>query len=211
MSKTHRKHPPMARPTWQDMDEMPPIKGLVLAGGQSARMGEDKGEIDYHGKPQREFAADLIAESCENTFISCRSDQTDTIGSTYSPLPDTFIDLGPFGALLSAFRSDPNTAWLVVACDLPLLDQTSIQQLIAARDPQKLATAFRNGEDAFPEPLVAVWEPRSYPVLLRYLGEGRCCPRKVLLNEEILLIDPVNRDVLSNANTPEEAARHGRT
>lgn len=32
---------------------LPPLCGLVLSGGKSLRMGQDKGQIAYHGKPQR--------------------------------------------------------------------------------------------------------------------------------------------------------------
>ncbi|MEM9326038.1 MAG: NTP transferase domain-containing protein, partial [Bacteroidota bacterium] len=56
----------------QYMRHIPPIKGLVFAGGQSIRMGRDKGAINYHGKPQREHMADILSEFTENTYLSVR-------------------------------------------------------------------------------------------------------------------------------------------
>lgn len=185
-------------------EAIPPIYGLVLAGGKSQRMGEDKGLIDYHGKPQREYMADLLDSLCDKTFLSCRPDQVDLLDSNYSALPDQFLGLGPFGAIASAFLQHPNRAWLVVACDLPLLNQSTLQQLIDHRDPSKIATAFNSPVNEFPEPLIAIWEPKSYLVLLQFLTQGYSCPRKVLINSDVQLIDAAKPEALSNVNKPEE-------
>jgi len=182
----------------------PPLYGLVLAGGKSRRMGRDKGLIDYHGKPQREYSADLLTHYCERTFLSCRPDQLASLASPYPAIADTFTGLGPFGAILSAFREYPDHAWLVIATDLPLLDQTALAQLVAKRHISKTATAFHSPVTGFPEPLIAIWEPRSYPVLLQFLAQGYSCPRKALINSDIELVDAANPDVLKNVNHPEE-------
>lgn len=182
---------------------LPPIYGLVLAGGESRRMGQDKGLLNYHGKSQREYMADLLSAVCEKTFISGQAGQL--IESSYSIIQDAFLNLGPYGAILSAFRQFPNVAWLVVACDLPLLDAPALQQLIQNRNPSKIATAFQSATEPFPEPLIAIWEPKSYPVLLQFLGQGFSCPRKVLINSDIELLQAENPDALINVNEPEEA------
>ncbi len=181
---------------------LPPLYGLVLAGGESKRMGQDKGGLDYHGKPQREYAADLLSQFCEQTFISTRPGQA--VESAYSLLEDKFLDLGPYGAILSAFRQYPNAAWMVVACDLPLLDEIALQQLLDQRNRSKMATAFHNPETDFPEPLITIWEPRAYPALLQFLAQGYSCPRKVLINSDIQLVEAQNPDALRNVNAPEE-------
>lgn len=182
----------------------PPLYGLVLAGGRSVRMGQDKGLMDYHGKPQREHAADLLNAFCEKTFLSCRSDQVATLDSSYPALPDTFEGLGPFGAILSAFREHPDVAWVVIACDLPLLDAPTLQHLTQERRTSQIATAFISPNDNMPEPLIAIWEPKSYAVLLQFLAQGYSCPRKVLLNSEVHLIEPAQPQALTNVNSRAE-------
>lgn len=181
---------------------LPPVYGLVLAGGESRRMGQDKGLLNYHGKPQREYAADLLSGICEKTFISGRAEQQ--IETAYPIVTDTFLNLGPTGAILSAFREYPNAAWLVVACDLPLLDEATLQQLVQNRNPSKIATAFQSATESFPEPLIAIWEPKAYPVLLQFLGQGYSCPRKVLINSDIELLQAENPAALQNVNEPAE-------
>lgn len=183
---------------------IPPVHGLVLAGGKSQRMGQDKGLLDYHGKPQREHVANLLQPICEKTFISGRADQK--IESACPVLADSFLNLGPYGAILSAFRQHPNVAWLVVACDLPLLDTATLQQLLKNRNHSKVATAFQSPTESFPEPLVTIWEPKAYPILLQFLAQGYTCPRKVLINNDIELLQVENAAALTNVNEPSERA-----
>jgi molybdopterin-guanine dinucleotide biosynthesis protein A len=190
---------------WRQMT--PPIYGLVLAGGKSLRMGEDKGAMVYHQKTQREHVADLLQPHCEKVFVSCRPDQAAQIEleQPYPILPDTFLGLGPLGAILTAFRQNPDAAWLVAACDLPLLNSDTLQQLTRARDAAKIATAFRQpGEEGWPEPLITIWEPKSYLLAMQFLAQGYSCPRKILINSDIRLIDCSLPEALKNVNTQEE-------
>ncbi|GAB3536481.1 hypothetical protein GCM10027443_26930 [Pontibacter brevis] len=185
----------------------PVLNGLVLAGGKSLRMGQDKGAMLWHGKAQRYYVADLLKEFCPEVFISCRPEQQPEFDSAYKTLADTFTGLGPYGAILSAFREQPDAAWLVVACDLPLLDQHTLQHLTENRNLAAVATTFESPYDGFPEPLITIWEPKSYPLLLSFLAQGYTCPRKVLRNSDINLLKPMNPDALLNVNTPEESGR----
>jgi molybdopterin-guanine dinucleotide biosynthesis protein A len=189
-------------------DTIPVLNGLVLAGGKSARMGVDKGQIAWHGKPQRYFMADLLAAFCPEVYISCREDQqSDIEKSNYRIIKDAYSGLGPYGAILSAFQERPDVAWLVVACDLPLLDAPTIQYLIQQRRVSAVATSFQSPHDSLPEPLVAIWEPKSHELLLSFLEEGRSCPRKVLMNSDVQIIQPLSPEPLMNANTPHVAQK----
>ncbi len=182
----------------------PKLNGLVLAGGKSERMGFDKGSVNWHGKEQRYHMADLLGSFCEEVFISCRPDQQLRIESPYLSLPDTFLGLGPYGAILSAFRDRPDEAWLVVACDLPLLSEKSLGYLVDQRNVATIATAYQSRFNDFPEPLITIWEPKSYRVLLSFLAQGYSCPRKVLINSDITLLNAPDPEEMTNVNTPEE-------
>jgi molybdopterin-guanine dinucleotide biosynthesis protein A len=185
-------------------DALPPLYGLVLAGGKSQRMGRDKGLIEYHGLPQREYAYQLLEQVCEKTFLSVRPDQVDELPDALKPLPDTLLGLGPYGAMLSAFQAHPDKAWLVLACDLPLVDREALQFLIENRNSSKIATAFQSPVSDFPDPLLTIWEPKSYLVLLQFLAQGYSCPRKALINSDIELLQAPNPEWLRNVNTEEE-------
>lgn len=182
----------------------PEIRGLVLAGGKSSRMNTDKGLIFYHDRPQREYLHALLSGLGLKTFMSVRADQVPAVPAGMDVIADSFLELGPYGALLSAFRQHPSSAWLAVACDLPLLRHEHLQLLLDRRNVSKVATAFYNPATDFPEPLVTLWEPRAYPVLLQFLSQGYSCPRKVLINSEVELVKSADTSFLMNANTPED-------
>ena len=189
---------------------IPPINALILVGGKSTRMGRDKSQIDYHGKPQWQFMADILRGLDLDVFISCREEQMAQYKGE-NLIFDTFTGLGPFGAIASAFRENPNTAWLVVACDLPLLNENTLKTLIENRKPSAIATTYRSPApptpqrvESFPEPLITIWEPKSYAILLQFLTQGVSCPRKVLINSDTHIIDPSVPESLMNVNTPEE-------
>jgi molybdopterin-guanine dinucleotide biosynthesis protein A len=184
-------------------NNIPGIKGLVLAGGKSTRMGQDKGKINYHGKDQRIFMLEQLQGVCDNAYISIREDQENELDN-YPTLTDKFIGLGPYGAILTAFQSDPNSAWLVVACDQPNIDINVMSHLKSNRDATKMATCYHNPETDFPEPLITLWEPKAYPSLLHFLSLGFSCPRKVLINSDCHVIQAPDIQILKNVNTQEE-------
>lgn len=187
--------------------DIPTLNGLVLTGGKSLRMGQAKDKMNWHGKEQRYYAADLLKKFCSEVYISCRFDQADEIDGDYAVLPDTFLNMGPMGGILSALRFQRNKAWLVVACDLPLLNEETLQFLIAQRNPGKIATTYKSPFDGKPEPLITIWEPQSYPELLQFLGKDTTCPRKVLINNPVEILEPTDTDALMNVNTPADAEK----
>ena len=181
--------------------EPPEVFGLVLAGGKSQRMGQDKTQLVYHEKPQREHTAELLNQVCSKVFVSDRAGNAE---GSYPTIADTFLDLGPYGGILSAFRQHPNVAWLTVASDMPLVQAATLQQLVQQRNASQLATCFHNPETQFPEPLLTLWEPRAYPRLLHFMSLGYSCPRKVLINSDVEELKLERPELLKNANTPEE-------
>lgn len=184
-----------------------PLYGLVLSGGRSTRMGQDKAALRIDGRAQLERTMTLLAAQVERAFVSVRIDQRhDPLRAAYEQIADTRANLGPIAGILAAQERFPQCAWLVVACDLPLLDAATLAFLLRMRAPQRLATAFRSSHDGLPEPLCAVYEPASHPRLLAYAEDGRHCPRKFLMGVDVALIDEPDPRALDNANTPEEHA-----
>jgi molybdopterin-guanine dinucleotide biosynthesis protein A len=183
----------------------PPIYALVLAGGLSTRMKRDKAALAYHGRTQLEWAVAFLQPHVQRVFVSVRPDQiNDPIRARFDQIVDTRGDVGPIAGIIAAQAKYPDVAWLVLACDLPYLDAGTLTTLIAARQPQRIATAFRSSHDVLPEPLCAIYEPASREAILAHVANGKNCPRKFLINADAHLLDEPNPHALDNVNTPDE-------
>ena len=155
--------------------------GLILCGGKSTRMGQDKSLLNYHGKPQRQHLTDLLLPFCEQVFWSVNQVQFTDIerfgGNTAQLLVDKYANHGPLGGVLTAIETHQNVAWLVVSCDLPLLSASTIQCLFEGRFAGNQATAFA---DTRPYPFVSIWESAIFNNIRAYWARGGRSPMELL-------------------------------
>ncbi len=183
------------------------LNGLVLVGGRSLRMGIDKAHINYHGKTQQEYLLELLRKHCKDAFVSCRNVAPNpTINHAY--IVDLYPSAGPMGALLSAF-AHANEPWLVVACDMPFVNDDAVGFLLQNRRPDKIATAFKNAATNNPEPLLAIWEPKALLLLQLAFENQQRSLLKVLQTADIQQIEALDPKWLVNVNTPEEQKKAG--
>jgi molybdopterin-guanine dinucleotide biosynthesis protein A len=183
-------------------ESVPGINGLILAGGKSARMGWDKSLMVIHNQPQRLHLFAVLKPFCQNVYLSCKHAQS--VPSNLNPIPDRYEADSPLNGILSAFDQDPNSAWLTVAVDMPLIDHGTVAFLIKHRDPTKSATCFTDSEGSKPEPLLTIWEPSCLSFLHAFHKNGNISPRDFLLTSDINLLAPPDKTVLTNINSEEE-------
>ena len=98
-------------------------------------MGSDKALLLRDGRSQLSHTADLLAAHTERVFVSARRDQLDDPErSRFDAIVDRYDDVGPIAGILSALEEYPDRDWLVVACDLPNIDDETLTFLVANRD-----------------------------------------------------------------------------
>ena len=103
-----------------------------------------------------------LARHCEQVFVSVRADQrTEAVRAGFPQIVDAHEGIGPIAGIAAAQAAHPQAAWLVLACDLPFVDDDMLARLIAARRAGQPVTAYRSTSDGLPEPLCAIFEPAS--------------------------------------------------
>ncbi|MDB5243124.1 MAG: molybdenum cofactor biosynthesis protein MoaC [Spirosoma sp.] len=184
--------------------------GLILTGGRSTRMGQDKSQLTYHGKPQREYLTDLLKPFCNKVYWSVNVHQAALLpDNEQSLVVDAFDWPGPLNGILSAFQRDLEAAWLVVACDMPLLTDRSFRALTKGRNSAKLATVFYDSDGELPEPLLGIYEAKFAPIINRAVANGQFSPRRLLMENNIELLAAPNVLELTNVNDPTTRMRLG--
>ena len=180
----------------------------MLAGGQSRRMGADKAALQAGGISLLDRAVDNLVAVVDEVHVAIRPGQIDEpVRRKFSVIEDLLTDIGPAAGLLSAHVSHPESAWLVIACDMPLLDEPIISFLCNSRDAQSDATALAVALDQPAEPLCAIYEPVTLAAFLVQIGAGGSnSPRSWLASVRTKkLITPVE-GALRSANTTTELA-----
>lgn len=179
--------------------------GLILVGGKSERMGRDKFSLEIKGETLVSIAYNKLSKICPQVFLSCRESQKDE--KALKPFPqihDRFMSLGPTGGIMSALVTEPERPWIVLACDLPQVSIESLQQLITERNPLRFATCFSSPVKRGVDPLCALYEPKALTRFFEFISLGSYCPRKMLNNSPVNLLQIKKKEELMNFNTPEE-------
>lgn len=189
----------------------PPAAGLLLAGGQSKRLGRDKVQLDWHGRPLGAHQAETLGRTgAWPLYLLCRSDQP--------WMPPAFMRLedraegGALAAFAGAMAAIEPPVRLVLAVDVPLVTPNWLEGLGArARDEGISVVPQHAGRF---EPFVAAWHRSALPVLRETLAQNRslqdACAE--LKKRDLLRAWPVSGDEaasLANLNTPADAARLG--
>ncbi|MEL4306649.1 NTP transferase domain-containing protein [Joostella sp. CR20] len=167
-------------------------------------MGIDKGLLAYHELPQREYVFKMLLEICDSAYISIRENQQKEFTTTSSLIVDEDTYKGPINGILSAHHYNKNVAWLVVACDLPLLNVSTLAYLKSKRNKEKVATVFLSEEKNI-EPLCAIWEPHGLEKVKTFIAENNTySPSKFLQNEDVEKVLLPNCEDLWNVNEQSE-------
>jgi molybdopterin-guanine dinucleotide biosynthesis protein A len=109
----------------QDMQ----LTGVILAGGKSSRMGNEKCMLELDGKPMLEHVLDRLRMCCNEILISTGNKSLNYLG--YPLIADEFPERGPIEGIRRSLEAATNPAALVIACDIPFLSHDLIKQMAA--------------------------------------------------------------------------------
>jgi molybdopterin-guanine dinucleotide biosynthesis protein A len=178
------------------------LSGLILCGGQSSRMGEDKSLLNYHGKPQRIHLYEMLQPFCDDVYISCSRQQLQSIPESYNPIVDAekYYGVGPMAGVLTAFEKFPERAFFVIGCDYPFVEKKHIQYLADERTGLDDAVCYCHQETMISEPLITIYEWSSYLKIRKCFQERNYSLRQYLDEANACMIFPENFDFLKSVD-----------
>jgi molybdopterin-guanine dinucleotide biosynthesis protein A len=191
---------------------MPPVEtlvGVVLAGGESRRLGRDKAHLDVGGRSLAAAAAARLAAVADEVLIADRGRGVLAGGTSVPDGPGG----GPAAGILGAAAARPGCPLLVLACDLPRVPRELLAELAAS--PAGCDWVVPRWEGGL-EPLAALYRPGALAVLAERVGSGRLAPHELAgeprlatcyLEGEALRRHGDPGTIFLNVNTPADVAR----
>jgi molybdopterin-guanine dinucleotide biosynthesis protein A len=178
---------------------------LLLAGGRGQRMGgQDKGLIEWHGRPLIEWLHEAVRPLTDELLISCNRNQP-----RYAMYADRLITdeetgfQGPLAGIRAGLAAARNHWMLLLPCDTPLIDLPLLQSLYsAALNTPDRPLMLRCGDQW--EPLISIIPTGLREQIDDYWRDGERSPQRVLLQLGAgeVRIEP-NDPRMANINTPE--------
>ena len=142
------------------------MTGVVLCGGESTRMGTDKGMLKSHANTWAEAAVDKLKALPIDAKISVNTKQFADYSNVF-PVDILIADndslkiKGPLCGILSAHIQHPSQDLLGLACDMPLIESEILEELLTYYRLHPDAEAYVFTNDSDPEPLCAIYKAKG--------------------------------------------------
>lgn len=176
---------------------------IVLAGGKSVRMGEDKAVMDWNGMTLLDHQIEKLHRlGIRDILISGHGTNRDDV----RVVEDVYAGCGPLAGLHACLQKARNPACLVLSVDVPLIRISTLEALLRHHEAGSTAvTVLRCGENI--EPLIGVYEAAASAKIERILAGGGRSVRR-LFDAVDTACFPFTADMgeLTNCNTPGELA-----
>lgn len=180
--------------------------GVVLAGGLSSRMGRDKALIEVDGITLLDRAIELLRPHCREVLVV--GDPAKYAPAYAAVIPDGIPGLGPLGGVVTALKHARYVRLVVVACDLPRLNDRLLIHLKNGMAGDVDAVVPRH--DALIEPLAAAYHRHALEAFEGNMKAGRLKMSDALdaVNTHYLALAPGEAgwpaDLFRNLNTPSD-------
>ena len=140
------------------------VTGVILAGGKSRRMGEDKRFLLVGEATLLDRTVSVMSNLFPEVVIVIAQDSAPLTVAGCTVHRDLIADCGSLGGLYTGLEKAVNRRIFAVACDMPFLNPDMIQWFVD-RDPAADVVMARLPSGL--QPLHALYSKRALPVLER--------------------------------------------
>ncbi|MEK7994177.1 MAG: molybdenum cofactor guanylyltransferase, partial [Planctomycetota bacterium] len=177
---------------------------IIMAGGDSRRMGIDKSMLPVNGRPLIERICQQLRGSFEQVLISA-NDASKFAFLDLAVVPDKVAGQGPLMGIASALNASDNDLNFVVACDIPRIELPFVRRLLCEAVRGGADIVLPVGGDGKQEPLFAVYRKSALEAIDKVLSSGG---RKISDVFPLCTVKYIEMEgSLINLNTPAEYAR----
>jgi molybdopterin-guanine dinucleotide biosynthesis protein A len=119
------------------------MTGIILCGGRSSRMGQDKSAMPFGDETMLERVARILGGICDEVMVVGKADQRAPAGAVV--VHDPIEDQGPLAGIAAGLAVSTTDLNLVVACDMPLINPVVLQRMVTMIDDHDACVAVADG------------------------------------------------------------------
>ncbi|MCK5820800.1 MAG: molybdenum cofactor guanylyltransferase [Bacteroidales bacterium] len=181
------------------------ITGIILAGGESSRMGQDKALVLWNGKTLLDWVKSAISPLCSQVLIS--SNSTPGLFPDDKLIADRFRNIGPIAGIESGLSHAGTAYCLIVSCDTPLLTTTLFEYLITNHGDFDISLAAHDGVN---EPMIGIYNKSIHSTVIQSIENNNYKPPAIIRQtrwQEINIHPDLNfysPELFKNMNRPED-------
>lgn len=146
------------------------ITGVILAGGQSRRMGYNKAQAHIEGSTMLVRMIDKIKEVTPNLIVSSGSIAYPNV--EWPQILDEYSNCGPIGGLYSALKASHTSFNLVLSCDMPLVSVFLLRYIVETALAGDSLITLPIDQEGQAQMMCAVYRKELLPILERQLDAG---------------------------------------
>lgn len=176
--------------------------GIILAGGESTRMGTDKSILSYKNKAFIQYSIEAIRNLVDEIIIVSNTEKHDIFN--LKRVPDLIKESGPLAGIHSGLHHSKTESNIIITCDVPQINQTVLELLIDPKNEAFDIIQLRSENKNMP--LIAMYKKSCNKYLLNALERGERRVSGVLknLNVKTITVSKTDEKYLKNINTPTE-------
>ena len=179
---------------------------LVLAGGESRRMGRPKALLPVGTTTLIEWLVARLAPGFAHLAVAARDPDRLPPGLRPHLVPDLHAGAGPLAGVEAGLAASPHDLVVAVACDMPGVTSDLLGRLAgAAGESDADAAVPRVG--GRPEPACAAYRRSAAGAIAAALAAGRLRAADVLANLRVRWLDGEDPALFANLNTPDDYRR----
>ena len=144
------------------------ITGIVLAGGQSRRMGFNKAEAKMHGESMLIRMIDKIKKVTPTIAVSIGAVPYPNI--LYTQISDEYPQCGPIGGIYSVLKASKTSLNLVVSCDIPLVSESLLKYIVKTATENSSIITVPIDDEGQIQMMCAVYRKEVLPFLEKQIN-----------------------------------------
>ncbi|HET7538201.1 MAG TPA: molybdenum cofactor guanylyltransferase [Candidatus Didemnitutus sp.] len=187
------------------------LAGVVLAGGESRRMGRDKAELEVDGVRLIVRQLDVLRACGAAPLVVSLGSAARTVLPNVASVPDRYPNAGPLAGIHAAFEALHTPYLAVLAVDMPRIEAGWFTWLHGLSQPGTGVVA-QHASGQF-EPLAAIYPREALAEMEARLRRGELPMQSLvagLINAGLLRVAPLPEDErwrTTNWNSPEDVGR----